>query len=108
MRVCEDHTVCTNVCAALEPPGSTFCGRDVDATTSPNTRDPRDVCNGYDVTNDDYNILSSSGRVCEDHTVCSDVCDAQEPPGSTFCGRDVDATTSPNTRTRDACVTVMT
>ena len=60
--------------------------------------------NGYDVTNVDYNILSSIGRVCKDRTVCAYVCDAQEPPRSTFCGRDVDATTSPNTRTPGMCV----
>ena len=108
MWVCKDQTVCADVCDGQEPPGSTFCGRDVDATTSPIAR-TRDVCNGYDVPLDvDYNIHSSTMWVYKDHTVCADVCDGQEPPGSTFCGRDVDATPSPNTRTRDVCITVMT
>ena len=33
-----------------------------------------------------YNIRSSVGWLSEDHTVCTEVCDAQEPARSTFVG----------------------
>ena len=33
--------------------------------------------------------------------ICAEVCDAQEPSGSTFCGRKIDLTTCPIAHARD-------
>jgi hypothetical protein len=39
-------------------------------------------------------------RLSEDHTVCTEVCDAQEPAAPTLCAREIDPTASPNTAHR--------
>ena len=43
----------------------------------------------------------------EHHMASAEVCDAQEPPRSTFFGRDIDATTSPTKRAGVVCITVI-
>ena len=58
--------------------------------------------NGYDVTQAEYNTRSSIGRLTDDRVVCTEVCDAQEPAGSTFCARDI----HPITRLREHAATL--
>jgi hypothetical protein len=60
------------------------------------------------VTEVRHDAISSIERLSEDHMLCTEVCDAQEPAGSTFCAREIHPTASPNTRAKDAHVTVMT
>ena len=54
-----------------------------------------------------HDAVSSIERMYDDHMVSLEVCDAQEPAGSTFCGREIDPTASPTTRTRVVCITVI-
>ena len=71
-----------------EPAGATFCAREIDPTTDSSdrhaTRDARVTV--MTIAEVGYNIRSSVGWLSEDHTVCTEVCDAQEPARSTFVG----------------------
>jgi hypothetical protein len=51
--------------------------------------------NGFDVTDAVYNARSSIRRVPEHHMVPAEVCDGQDPAGSTSCGRKIDITLPP-------------
>ena len=51
--------------------------------------------NGLDVTDAVYNTRSSIRRVSEHHMVPAEVCDGQDPAGSTSWARDIDTTLPP-------------
>ena len=52
----------------------------------------------HDVTQVKYNACSSIERLCEDRTICNDVCHAHESTVSTFYAREIDPTALVRTR----------
>ena len=84
--------ICAEVCDAQEPSGSTFCGREIDLSTSPTAHARDRLCNGVSVTDLGYNIYSSTRRLYEHRMVPVEVCDDQEQAPSTLDRREVDLT----------------